>query len=881
MKALLIAEKKSVSDAIKTVYEKIKPSLGVEITFAYAAGHLVRMCEPDEYEDKNWGKPWKKESLPIIPQSIKYKLIEGKEHFYKKIENEWKTGNYDLIINAGDAGREGQLVQSLIYRQLGVPRDFSIKRMWLSDTTDESIEKELRSLRDNRDFARLEAASKLRALLDWEIGMNFSRAATIALGRRAVIGRVFTSVMYLIEQREREIENFRPKKYYEVEAEFTCESGSYKGRLFNPAPVPDAPTPYAYFSKNEAAKKLNIIDKTAFVSEVTETEKSTYAPELYNLTDLQKDAARHLNLTPAETLDIAESLYMKKVLSYPRTESRHLSAAQKTDVRKIIDYLKSEGYSYTDIISDADVDRVFSTSKYVNDKKVSDHPALIPTGKKAELTDNEKKIYDFVVRRFTAIFLPPRKTVEQRVITEIGDMKFCTTGTKVVDMGYTVLQGKNTDDSICPVSESQMVSVTDKKIESRETSSPKRYTYESLLTAMETAGRDIEEYKQIMKETAGLGTPATRAEIIAKAENSGYIVTDKKSIRITGEGRQLITVLWNFDFIGPVLTAKWETELSRIENGKAAPEQFIGKMNSFIEDNTKKLLLLDNIGAYHEQLNSKCPKCENEIWAYHGYYACAGKEAGTCDFSLPKKVGGALLTKEDIEQILSGKASGNKKFVWKDGKKTQGRLCLDENLKLTFSKNIVGKCPVCGNNIIEGNNSYYCIKYKWDSEIKKSSGCPFSVYKKCGETIIPANVAVEVFANGISKSTKKITFKSGKFYNGYITCQSEADDTWHFKAVSDVGKVCNCPFCDGGDIVENIRYYECSNNKTSCDFRIEKKFFHATITADDIRTMFYQRLTVTKKININGASTRKELKIIKTEKQGYKYVWDTIGKVRM
>lgn len=875
-KALLIAEKNSAAKAINSVYQRIKDELRYEITITAAAGHIITLYEPDEYIDKDWGKPWKKEVLPMIPQKWETKVIQDKQKYFDNIKRLWESGKYEVVINAGDAGREGQLIQSYIYKKIGIK--VPVLRFWASDLTDKTIERELKNLKDNREYTGLEQAAYLRADFDWLVGMNFSRAATISLDRLTVIGRVMSAVLYMIVKRELAIRSFKPIAYYELKVQFRAGKGIYEGYLVNPNADNTYPTPYAFLFNDKLNDVVKTMSDKGIVSEVSHKEVINYAPRLYNQTDLQKDCANCFGYTPSKTLSLAQSLYEKKMLSYPRTESRYLNKVQEGDIRSILDALVSLGYPQTDQITDTDIEQVFNSDRYANDKKVSDHPALTPTGKYENITEDEKRVYDLIVRRFTSIFLPPQKSRNDVIITTCGDLKFKTVGNTILDLGYAILLNDNRDNSVCEVSESEQVYTEGKCIIPRETTAPKRYTDATILTAMQTAGKDVEddELENVLNNCNGLGTAATRADILAKLQAYGYVLKDKNHLYPSDEGLEQMNMLDRFDFIHPDLTAQWEDKLLNVENGKLPPGEFMIDMIKYVSLTTRQLLSLPQIGPYKRRI-ANCPKCGSPFWEYHGCYACEGKSKGSCDFTLPKKLGNADITSKDITEMIAGNASSAKKFVWKDGSKTKGRLCITSDFKLSFSKNIVGKCPLCGKNILEGKAGYYCEGWSRD-EKGNSIGCDFTVYGKIGNIMVTPAMAVEIFKSGMTKKAYTITYKSGKSFFGHINCQQDSEGKYWFNAISDLGKVCNCPFCDDGEINEKTGFYECSNRKKTCDFMIVKKFYGAQITSNDIKKLLIERTDIQKMLHFkNGTKAKKFLRIKKTPDRGYIYVWEQKG----
>lgn len=830
-KALLVAEKKSVADDIKNVYNKISSSYPYQLDIAYCSGHLIGLCTPDEYDDKDW-KEWKQEELPLVPDTWKKKII--KQNYYNTLYELYRDGHYDLVINAGDAGREGQLIQMWTYEQMGVT--CPILRYWADDTTAKTIEKALNNLRPNEEYQGLTDASILRAYLDWLCGMNYSRAASISLDRISILGRVMTPTLAMIVKRYFEIKNFSPEDFYELEAEFECSEGKYKGVLLNP--TPNEKNAYRFDDRSvlEAVKVSNGI-----ISSVEQEEKLHYAPYLYNLTDLQKDCSRKFGLSPKKTLDIAESLYMKHLLSYPRTESRCLASAQKDDIFDILSALSSvsEFSSITPKISDADINRAMMSKKYCDDKKVADHPALTPTTEKPDLsslTDMEKEIYKLVALRFLAVFFPPKKTLTTIILTNCDERIFKTTGTVILDKGYTaILQEKNTTDDVLPnVSENTEVTVSNLNILDKRTTPPKPYNNAIILVAMETAGKTLndEELEKVLKECAGLGTPATRAEILEKLSTDGYVVNEQGNLIPTQVGIDLINALEGQQIISVELTANWEKILKGVESGSYPFEIVYQKMVEGISKNTQNLLTLKKLGAIPKKPICKCPKCGRNVYESKKAYYCEGflDEESTCEFRASKSVGGAMITAKMFADLCAGKPTKELSFHWKDNKKSTGKLYLKDDGNYSFYKDIVGKCPKCGRNVISAKKGFYC-----EGVLKSNEKvCDFSMYNKIGNTKIPNGVAAQVFANGISDKAITVKFASGKSNKGRIIINPDNSSFFSLQVDKKAEEfVCDCPYCKDGKIMHVGKIFRCSNyaenNPDACDFKIFDKCFEASI----------------------------------------------------
>lgn len=877
-KALLVAEKKSVADDIKKVYEKIKSSYPYEIDFAYCAGHLVGLCLPDEYKDKGWDK-WNKEQLPLVPDVWQKKVIPSKASFLKTLKQLYKDGNYDVIINAGDAGREGQLIQTWVYEEIGVT--CPVYRYWADDTTAYTIEKALNNLVPNENYKGLTDASVLRAYLDWMCGMNYSRAGSISLDRKISVGRVMTPTLAMIVNRETEIQNFVPEKYFEMEALFSFSKGEYKGMLLNPKPMEK----YPYrFNDREFLEKVGVL-KNGTITKVEQEEKLSYAPYLYNLTDLQKEcASSKMKLAPKKTLDIAEALYLKHLISYPRTESKCLSSAQKGDVQRMLSAVSSisEVSEIASSITKADIDRAMGSKKYCDDKKVSDHPALTPTGETADLSklsSQELTVYMMIVKRFLAIFLPPKKTLATTIITESNGYSFKSTGSVILNKGYTILYGEEkVSEPVLPnISEGETVSVKNTEILEKETTPPKRYTQATILAAMETAGKTLndEDLEKVLKECAGLGTPATRADILNKLMEDEYVKNLQNNLVPTQAGIDLINALSGQQIVSVELTANWEKILKCVERGQFPYEVIYQKMIESVTQNTAQLLSLEPLGKLERSVVCQCPRCKKNVYESKNRYFCEGvlQEENPCDFSLAKSIGGNMITVTEFKKMCEGGNSKEYKFTWADKKTSNSRLCISGS-EYKFVRNVVGKCPKCGRNVLVSGNSFYC-----EGATKANNGvCDFSMYNKIGLTKIPESVAGEVFENGVSSKTLTVKFKSGKSNRGFITINAEQPQFFALKIDKvPAEEICPCPYCKKGNIMHDRRFYVCSNNvegsSDSCDFKIWDTCFDSVVSSEDMKGLLKnEKVALSFLSKDKSYSYKKDVSLIfNEEKSRYEY----------
>lgn len=873
-RGLLVAEKPSAMNEIKNVYFKIKDQLPFSLDFACCAGHIIDLAPLNCYRE-DWGSPYRKEVLPIIPTNFfpEWKYIVSKHKFFDPIESLVTNNHYDFVINAGDAGREGQLIQERLYHFLKLT--CPIYRFWADDLTEETIKKTFSHLIPNDEFKNLTDAAYLRSYSDFLVGINFSRAATLSLERNTVIGRVMTAVLSLVCRRDKEINTFVPTNYYQAKAVFLNHNFPYVGYLINSEPMSEvAKNRYAFKTKEELGQILKGLPKQGEITERKEQQAISYAPHLYNLTDLQKECSKKYNYAPKLTLAIAQSLYEKKLLSYPRTESRFLTTAAAKDslviLRNFTVLSDFAPYIVNIFGNNEHLAKILSSKKYVNDSKVSDHPALIPTGVVPDfssLSEEEKNVFCLVLKRLIAIFMPPYVASLTTITTAFGPLSFETKGIRPIQNGWKDLYtddnkgNSNFDKKIPPISDDKSVMVKSTEIETKETTPPSKYTYDLLLQDMEFVGRKItnENYISILKECAGLGTPATRAEIIDKLLRDRYLEMSGKTISPTLQGTQLIDSLSGFDITSPELTAKWELALKKVENGELEYNIYYSDLCDYVKNQTAKLLTLSPLGAFFSELYNLCPKCKKRpiIYADGWKFAiCQGitekdKEGNkACDFVLPKEYGGKKFSKKEMIEILSGAESNAATLKFKNGKTIYGAVKLDDTFKLKTSLINVGLCPCCNRNVVKGSNSFYCSGNLVKDENGKKA-CEFSISNKIGTTTISNAAITEILNSGETSKPYTVTWKSGKTYSGVLTLNEDKTRV-EIKEFTPV-EIMECPYCDNGMIMEGGLFYFCNHIAPTgtCKFKVYKQFMDAKISSTDIKKLAKGK-TIKKKITFNG-----------------------------
>ncbi|WP_449445321.1 DNA topoisomerase, partial [Ureibacillus acetophenoni] len=514
-RALLIAEKPSLMRDIQKVYKSMK--LPFEIDFASFVGHVVELKEPHEYK-KEW-KKWDLNLLPMIPERYEFRVKKSAYKVYKEIEQKLKSNHYDFLINACDAGMEGENIFYSFYKKVG--SHLPVKRFWTSQTTDQAIRNALTGLIDENDvlIRNLRNAAMYRSVFDWLIGLNLTRAATVKGGRIIKIGRVMTPTLAIVVKRELEIQNFKPEPYFQIELDF----GSFKA-LWVDIKKNDNKIPTLQL----AEAILSQVHNNAIVRDLKTERKTMFAPSLHSLLELQKEANKFYGFTSSETLKIAQSLYEKKLITYPRTESKHLPTSFAKSIEDNIKHLANID-EYREIVTSIlqnkkQLNDVIHSKRYVDDKKLTDHHAItvtdVPIGRKS-LTANELKIYHLISKRLLSIFMPPYVIDKTTAILESNNHYFKANGNMVIQKGYTILYEsyrKKQEQPLPNLSLNMELPILNKNILSKQTEPPSRYTDSTLLDALFYAGRFVEdkELQKILKDAEGIGTSATRAEIIEK-----------------------------------------------------------------------------------------------------------------------------------------------------------------------------------------------------------------------------------------------------------------------------------------------------------------------------------------------------------------------------
>jgi len=706
---VILTEKPSVAKDIAAVVGATKRMDGYfegnDYRVTYALGHLVSIAEA-ETMNPIWAKPWNLEQLPMIPDKWRYAAIgKTKEQLaiVKKILTDASTKR---IICATDAGREGQLIFDLIYKQTGAKAP--VQRFWTSSLTTEAIKGALQHLKPASAYANLSSAAASRGHADWIVGLSASRLYSLLNAQNCSTGRVQTPTLNLIVSRQNEIDKFVPSAFYEVLATF---APGFVAKYVS-SERDNATTRFKDYTSARTVLNEVVSVSNGIVHSVVTTEKRTKPPALFDLLTLQKEANKRFGFTAQETLDIAQSLYEKyKVLSYPRTESRHLSTDMLGELSSILQTLSQYMIPQGQIALDAYRAGAILSKAYVDDTKLSDHHAIIPTYKMPsnDLPERERLVYNLVAARFLAIFLPAEVRDDTTLLIRLATRLFRATGSVVREPGWTILDPKalgraDKDEQEAPqdlpaVSNGDCLPKTAAEIKEGKTSAPKPFDDASLLTAMKSAGNqlDDEDLAAVMKQS-GLGTPATRAAIIERLIFVGYVERKKKSLYPTEKGKKFIAQVHPM-LKDVALTALWEQRLKEIEDGNYDHRIFESEIAQFISKIVAEVKASPRIISLPAPASAnglgRCPKCKvgtvlrNAKTKHAGCSRWKKDENGNagCDFSIWGERNSKKLTDSNIKDLITkGKTCVIKGFKSKTtGRMFDARLILTEDFKVQLS----------------------------------------------------------------------------------------------------------------------------------------------------------------------------------------------------
>ncbi len=791
---LLRCKRKDRSACLTKVVIAEKPSVGRDIArvlganqrrdgylegngyvVTWAIGHLVHLAEPNDYGGA-WDGRWSFSQLPILPQDWRLKTHKDTQSQFNTVKRLINAPQTDELICATDAGREGENIFRLIYRHAGCTKPW--RRLWVSSLTDEAIEEGLRKLHPGAEFDDLAQAAWKRSQADWLMGMNLTRAYTVHHGSLYTIGRVQTPTLGMIVKRDFIISQFNKVYYYEILAHLN-EGFTAKYTREKKTRIDEKPLAERLF---QALKG----HKTGVVVKVEKKKKIYHPPPLYDLITLQKDANKRFGLTAAEVLKLAQTLYEKyKLITYPRTESRHISEDMVPQLPKILANLNHP-------MARVALERLRAGHKlskaYVDNAKLSDHHGILPTGRMPPhgFTGQLANIYGLIVKRFIAIFMPDHLVEETRVTLNIGGETFTASGSVVLDEGWKVVDPPKKDNRqfIPPLSKGQEVHINKMEMLEKETEPPKPYTDATLLTAMKNAGREVEDdaLANAMKET-GLGTPATRAEIIEKLVRTRLIERRKKYLHATEKGRALISVVAE-PLKSPETTGAWEQQLKDIENGHFEAEKFYHSIVAFIQELLAGVRRAPRL-TYREERPGRSPK--------------------------------------KIEKRSSpAETSPSQTSERKASKRSEG-----------LSAKNIGVCPACKRGtIIQGNRAYGCTHY--------NKGCRFLVNKEISGKKLTLKQVSDLISKG---KTSKLTFKDqdGNPFTANLALDPQKGLSFETVAKKEKTpqekKPLICPKCRQGHIIEGKAAHGCNRFRQGCHFVVSKEISGKKISSAQLKAL--------------------------------------------
>lgn len=796
-KTLIIAEKPSVAaDIAKALGGFTKHTDYFEndqYVVSSAIGHLLELAVPEEYEVKR-GK-WSFANLPVIPPHFALNPIEKTSSRLTLLNKLIKRKDVDMLINACDAGREGELIFYYILRHVGSSKP--VKRLWLQSMTPDAIREGFTKLLDNTAVQSLAEAAVSRSESDWLVGINGTRAMTAFNSQeggfhKTTVGRVQTPTLAILVEREEKIKKFLPQKYWEVHATFEAATGQYTGRWFDEK-----------FSKNAANQELKperlweqskaetirgkCLGKPGIVSEESKPSKEI-CPLLYDLTSLQREANSRFGFSAKTTLGLAQALYEKhKVLTYPRTDSRALPEDYIATVKDILQNLVNTEYGrFSQQILGSNW--VIPNKRIFNNSKISDHFAIIPTAlTSAKLNEAETKLYDLVMKRFLAIFFPAAEYLITTRITRVETEPFKTDGKVLVNPGWQAVYGKmaKSDEqeetvSLVAIKPGETVVTEDIEIASHQTRPPARFTEATLLSAMESAGKFVEDEElRAAMSAKGLGTPATRASIIEGLVLENYIQREGRELHPTAKAFSLITLLRGLkipELISPELTGNWEFQLRQIEQGHLKRGSFmekIAEMTRHIVEQAKNHRG-ETISGDFAVLKTPCPKCGNVVHETYKKFQCQ-----SCDFALWKILAGRQFEVAEMETLITQHAVGPLQgFRSKMGQPFNAIIRLTDNFEMKFdfgnedenqeeidfSNQIsLGKCPKCGHAVYEHGLHYVCEK-----AVGANKSCSFKTGKIILERPIEREQISKLLETGKTDLLTRFISKKGRPFSAYL-----------------------------------------------------------------------------------------------------------------
>ncbi|UKM66112.1 DNA topoisomerase 3 [Flavobacteriaceae bacterium GSB9] len=753
-----IAEKPSVAREIAAVLgantkrDGYFEGNGYAVTYTF--GHLCTLKEPNDY--KPYWKSWDLNNLPMLPEKFETKVVanSGIQKQFKIVKSLFDKA--EVIINCGDAGQEGELIQRWVMNEANYQGE--VKRLWISSLTTEAIKEGFEKLKPATDYDNLYYAGFSRAIGDWLLGMNATRLYTVKHGgykQVLSVGRVQTPTLAMVVNRFKDIENFKPQPYWELQTLYRETLFSYEEGRF--------------FKKEDGEALANKVKEAEFeITSIKKKKGKEYAPKLFDLTGLQVYCNTKFGLSADETLKIVQALYERKVVTYPRVDTTFLP----TDIYPKVPSILQKLTQYAALVQPLLGKKIKKSKRVFDDKKVTDHHAIIPTGMQTQLNPSQQQVYDIITKRFIAVFFDDCAVSNTTVLGSAAEVTFKATGKEILDKGWRVVfenpNKKEKESGVLPKFDKGEKGPHEPSFLEKETKPPNQYTEASLLRAMETAGKQVddEELRDLMKEN-GIGRPSTRANIIETLFKRKYIKRNKKQVLPTVTGIQLIETIQNDLLKSAELTGKWEKQLKDIEKGEYSAAAFIKNMKRMVDalvyevrSETKRANISQaNViknrtvkAAAKKQkglLAENCPKCKKgSLIKGKLAYGCSAFKSG-CDFILPFKFADKKISEKQFIRLLHKGSTVNLKGFKTESGKVEGLLRFGDDFKLKLEPKKTSakanpdelKCPKCKKgNILKGKTAYGCSAYK--------TGCDFKMTFD----------AVKAKING-QKPTKALVYK--------------------------------------------------------------------------------------------------------------------------
>src|SRR6202171_1183545 len=797
-KSLIIAEKPSVANDLARAlggFKKVEDHFENEnYIISSAVGHLVELCLPSELEVKR-GK-WSFANLPIIPDEFELKPIEKSKPRFNQLKRLIQRKDVADLINACDAGREGELIFRYLVKLTGSKKP--VRRLWLQSMTAESIRSAFEHLRTDEEMIPLAKAAVCRSESDWLVGINGTRAMTAFNNKTGgfqltPVGRVQTPTLAILTEREEKIHHFKPRTYFEVFADFEVKAGTYRGRWFREDFAKDSDEDARaerIWDKATADEiKNRCLGKTGVATE--ERKPTTQAPPLlYDLTSLQREANAR-GFSAKRTLQIAQQLYERfKVITYPRTDSRYLPEDYIPTVRATLGKIdnqharKALGNNW-----------VKPSKRIFNNAKISDHFAIVPSGQTPHgLDDVQRKIYDMIVRRFISVFFPPAQFEVTTRITRVEKDAFKTEGKIITDPGWLAVYGREAaiaDDeggeSLVAILPNESAKVRDADVTQNETKPPARFNEATLLSAMEGAGKLVEdeELREAMRGK-GLGTPATRSAIIEGLIHDGYVTRQGRDLIATAKGMALITLLRGIgitELCSPEMTGEWEHKLKRMAKGDMKRKEFMAQIREFTREIVEKAKNFegDTVSGDFETLEVKCPKCGGGPFDEdYRTFKCR-----SCGLIIWKTMAGRLFEAAEVEKLLTERRVGPLEgFRSKVGRKFSATVKLNEEFKPAFDfgenghdqpvkidtdkHEALGLCPICQKGqIYVLDRAYAC-----ENAIASTKTCSFRISKFILQREIPKEQVQKLIATGKTDLLPKFVSKKGRPFSAHLKLEN-------------------------------------------------------------------------------------------------------------